>query len=274
MDYLERHDIGISIRTFQRDLQTMRSDLGIEIKYQEGKNYYIDWEETDLRDLESFTHFLEIVHTANIFGNTMSKERDLLSYISFDSSGNFSGANNLKGILKAIKEQKLITFNHLNYLKNEKTNFTVKPYGLREYKNRWYLAAVADYRPNEITTFGLDRIEDLGVSQEIFKKDPKIDPVAYYKDVVGVLVPEGDTEKIVLSFLPWRGKFVKSLKLHRSQQILVDDDNECRIQLKLKVNNELEDLILSFGESVKVIEPMGLVKKIQDRLNQALSQYN
>ena len=51
--------------------------------------------------------------------------------------------------------------------------------------------------------------------------------------------------------------------------------NQETLELKIKVvlNYELERLILSYGESVKVISPLHLQEKVKQRLLHANSQY-
>ena len=46
------------------------------------------------------------------------------------------------------------------------------------------------------------------------------------------------------------------------------------IRLKLKMNFELEREILGFGETMKVLKPKWLVKRINERLNLAKQLYD
>ena len=61
--------------------------------------------------------------------------------------------------------------------------------------------------------------------------------------------------------------------MHESQQILVDNDFEIRIKLKLCLTYDLIMELLSFGDSMKVIEPQSLVKKIKEAHEKAYKQY-
>ncbi len=269
---LNQHDIYISPRTLQRDLETIRNDFGIEIIYEHGKGYFIDKDSSLPENIESFANFLEIVNTANLLVTTLSEGKDLLNYISFDSMGNFEGVKHLKTLLYAIRNKQEITFTHLNYFTGLRTPYIVKPYSLREFKNRWYLMAVPSDL-NEIRTFGIDRIEELNLKAETFVPDPKIVPASLFKHLIGIMIPDEKVERIVLSFTPLRGNYVRSLKLHSSQNILIDDENEFRIELFLKPNNELIDQLLSFGDTVKVIEPVSVVEEMKRILKNTLLQY-
>ena len=76
---LDQHDIKITKRTLQRDLQTIRNEFLIEIPYDRKHNgYYIDYEESLLEDIESFVHFLEIVNTADLLVNNLEEGKNNL----------------------------------------------------------------------------------------------------------------------------------------------------------------------------------------------------
>jgi predicted DNA-binding transcriptional regulator YafY len=54
---------------------------------------------------------------------------------------------------------------------------------------------------------------------------------------------------------------LESKPLHISQKI---EDN--LLSLKLKLNFELEGLILSYGENMKVLQPNSLAQKLKERI--------
>ena len=80
-------------------------------------------------------------------------------------------------------------------------------------------------------------------------------------------------EEVILSYDPFQGNYIKSQPLHASQRILVDDQNELRISIRVIPNYELEEQILKQGERVKVLEPKWLREGIKERLKQALDGY-
>jgi predicted DNA-binding transcriptional regulator YafY len=76
-----------------------------------------------------------------------------------------------------------------------------------------------------------------------------------------------------LSFNPLQGKYVKSLPLHESQVILKDNEQELLIKLTLFVTYDLLMEILSYGDNVRVLQPLSLVDEIRDCYENALKQY-
>jgi predicted DNA-binding transcriptional regulator YafY len=272
--YLRQHDIFINKRTLQRDLQTLRNEFLIEIPYDKKHNgYYIDYEESITADVESFMHFLEIINTAELLRQSLSEGSRSLKYVSFDSQGNFRGTGHLKPLFRAIRDRLWVTFNHLNYQSGKLSNYRIRPYGLREYQNRWYVVGITEYE-DELWKFGLDRITLLEVETNVFERDENLDPHALFDHVIGVETSDEPLQHIVLSFDPQQGNYVKSLKLHHSQEVIIDSDEELRIRLHLKPNFELIQNILMHGSLVTVLEPEWLVDKMKSILNDALLGYS
>ena len=65
-DYLNEHGFEISPRTLQRDIEQIRNEFGIEIKYNRGKNGYSITEEEGV-PTDTLVRFLEILGTAELF---------------------------------------------------------------------------------------------------------------------------------------------------------------------------------------------------------------
>ena len=270
---LQQHDILITKRTLQRDLDTIRNEFLIEIPYDRSRDgYFIDYQESLLEDVESFAHFLEIVNTADLLVNTLSEGKNALQYISFDSTGNFNGVKNLKPLLKAIQDKRTISFDHENYQTGQISPYVLQPYALREYLNRWYLVGIAKGE-EAFRKFGVDRIQNIQISTEVFERNPEKNPHALFGQIIGLELTDKKLEPVVLSFKPQQGKYIKSLKLHQSQKILLDNEQELRIELLLIPNFELIQNILMHGSLVKVLQPGWLADKVVRILQSAVRQY-
>jgi len=270
-DYLFEHGFEIGDRTIQRDIEQIRFEFGIEIKYDRDKNgYYIDYENS--LNIESFFRFLEIVNTAELLTESLLESKDSLKHISFDTGGGLKGIENLKPLLKAIKDNRKISFTHFNFHTEKSRKYTLKPYLLKEYQNRWYVVGIIGGF-NEFRTFGIDRIENLEIKTETFKPDKKLNPIEMFNKTIGLVYSENTPQTIVLSFTPTQGKYVKTLPLHTSQRILIDDEQECRISLEVIPNYELTQQTLKHGETVKVVEPQWLKDEIKGILKRTLGNY-
>lgn len=270
-DYLFEHGFEIGDRTIQRDIEQIRFEFGIEIKYDRDKNgYYIDYENS--LNTESFFRFLEIVNTAELLTESLLESKDSLKHISFDTGGGLKGIENLRPLLKAIKDNRKISFTHFNFRTEKSRKYTLKPYLLKEYQNRWYVVGIIG-GIGEFRTFGIDRIENLEVKTETFKADKKLNPIEMFNKTIGLVYSESTIQTIVLSFTPTQGKYIKTLPLHPTQKILIDNESECRISLEIIPNYELTQQILKYGVTVKVIEPQWLIDEIKEILKRTLNKY-
>jgi predicted DNA-binding transcriptional regulator YafY len=272
LKYLHEHGHEISDRTLQRDMEQIRNEFGVELDYKISRNgYEIDYSKSV--NVEEFFRFLEIVNTASLLSETLTESKNSLENISFGSFGGMKGTENLKPILKAIKEKRKISFEHFNFHKNKKRKYNLKPYLIREYQNRWYVVGIVSGF-DDLRTFGVDRIENLEVKTETFQPDKKINPKELFDSIIGVVYSLGEKQEVILSFTPTQGKYLKTLPLHQSQKIIVDNEDELRISLNIIPNFEFMQQILLHGDTVKVIEPEWLVDEIKGILRRALDQYN
>ena len=164
-----------------------------------------------------------------------------------------------------------------NPAENQENDLRVAhPYLLKEFKGRWYMIAYTDARKT-IQTFGLDRISDLLISQKsaIPPEKHNFSPENYYENCFGVTRKADERiEKIILSFNTFRGNYIKTQPIHHTQQEIINDAQEYRISLDLMINFDLIMEILSYGDDVKVLEPIRLVDEMKKTLQKTLSKYS
>jgi predicted DNA-binding transcriptional regulator YafY len=272
LSHLLDHGFEISKRTLERDFDAIRNEFGVEITYYRDKRGYgIDHDSSI--DMPSFLRFLEIVNTAALLTESLSETKETLDFISFDSAGGLRGIDQLKPLLKAIKERRKISFQHYSFQTEKSRKYTCSPYLLKEYQNRWYLSGLVSGF-DEMRTFGIDRMSDLQLSDTVFKRDEKRSPQQQFENIIGLVYSEKNKQKVILSFTRAQGMYVKSLPMHRSQKVLIDNEQECRIELNLMPNYELTQQILMHHSWVKVIEPLWLKEEIKSLLNKAINNYD
>jgi predicted DNA-binding transcriptional regulator YafY len=166
-----------------------------------------------------------------------------------------------------------ISFTYEKFWDDEISHRLAEPYALKEFRNRWYVLA-NDLKDRKVKTFALDRLSGLEITRTKFSLPVNFDINERFKYCFGIISPnEPDPQEIVLSFNPLQGKYVKSLPLHESQVILKDNEQELLIKLTLFVTYDLLMEILSYGNNVKVLQPLSLVDEIRDCYENALKQY-
>ena len=126
---------------------------------------------------------------------------------------------------------------------------------------------------NDFRTFGIDRILNLEVKEETFKPETKIDPIELFENTVGLSYSYNELEEVILSFTPLQAKYVKSLPLHKSQEIIVDNEKEVQVRLRIIPNFEFKQKIMMLGETIKVLKPNWLADDIKKSLATSLKNY-
>jgi predicted DNA-binding transcriptional regulator YafY len=269
LSYLVDNDLETTERTLQRDLKTLREMCFIDIKYNRANDgYWID--EDSKNDFHDWMHVFNLFNNARIINEILLKSKRNLDVIDFDRNEQELKGDILGKVLGAVVDRKMIRFVHHSYWHKEAKEVELYPHLLKQYLNRWYVFGC--FKNGEFRSFGLDRIMELEVLSETFKLKNK-KPKDVFNSVVGLTYSGEKVETIVLSFDPFQGNYIKSQPLHSTQKILIDDDVELRIEIRVKVNYELEEQILKHGQLVRVLEPKSFRKLIKNRLKEALSAY-
>jgi predicted DNA-binding transcriptional regulator YafY len=68
-------------------------------------------------------------------------------------------------------------------------------------------------------------------------------------------------------------KYLTSQPIHSSQRIKSGKDKTL-VELKVIITYELIEMLLGFGEDVKVLQPVSLRNDLIDKLNRTLQQYH
>jgi predicted DNA-binding transcriptional regulator YafY len=263
---IQEYKLTVSNRTFQRDRKDILSGYQISIECEKSKNrYYI--EDTGHTALNN-----RILDAFN-FVTACRSTTGMNDYMELETHSS-SGSENLHGIIHALKNKFQLNITYQSYWDDEAKSRSVQPYLLKEFKNRWYLFAL-DIEKNSLRTFALDRLKGIDITKKKFSNHLNKDPKSYFKDCFGIIAPETrePLEPVILSFTAYQGNYIKSLPLHHSQEILIDDDTEVRIKLDVYPTFDLAVQILSYGENVVVVAPESLRQDIAERLKQALLKY-
>ena len=256
---------NMSKRQFQRDLKDIESIFEVEIKFDFRRKIYAINEDESSEMSQRRMEALDVFNALKI-GESSSKS------IHFEKRKP-QGTENFHGLLHAIKNQRQITFTYQKYWEVELTHRTVEPYALKEFKNRWYVLA-KDLKDQQIKSFAFDRLTELEINKKRFQPEQNFDVNEYYKFCFGIISPsDHELQEVILSFDPFQGKYIKSLPLHETQEVLVDDEKEVRIKLKIYMTHDFLMEILSHGENVKVIQPASLINSLKPSYKNALSQY-
>jgi predicted DNA-binding transcriptional regulator YafY len=269
-EYMQMQDdhlqIGFSKRTLQRDLKEIRNLFGIDIEYSKPyRGYFITQNENENMNFQRMMEAFDMFNSLNL-------AQDLTPFIHLENRKP-QGTEHLYGLLHAIKNKFKIKFTYHKFWDEEFSQRTVEPLALKEFKNRWYIIA-KDCKDDTIKSFALDRLSNLEITNQTFLYPANYSIEQSYRYCFGIESPNGkEPQDIILSFDPFQGKYIKTLPLHHTQEVLVDNEEEMKIKLKLCLTHDFLMELLSFSDYMEVIEPKTLVDQIKQAHKKAYRQY-
>lgn len=268
LEFLDAAEGGFfSLRTFQRDMREIQTLYGVEITYsRKEKGYYIAGEAGGTAGFHRMMQAFDLFQTLNV-------SEDLSPYIHFDH-GSPQGTEYLQPLLQSIRSRNAVRFRYLKFHEANHSDRFVDPLALKEYRNRWYLLARERER-GELKTFGLDRMSQLVQAAEVFDYPKEYSVTEHFRHSFGIVNPsDTEPEEVVLSFTPFQGKYIRTLPLHSSQEIVSDTSEELRVRLHLRITEDFIMELLAHGEQLTVISPSTLRMRMQYSLSKALRNYD
>ena len=299
----EKLDKPISLRTIENDLEAMRYDNGLgyfaPIQYDHYRRGYFyselnfsidnlplaDEDIQKLRLAASLLRQYKQVASFNDFSGTIDKvvrlinykklqpEGNALDFIEFEKNPTTSGLEFIDQLIPFIRDRQVVKIRHQSFWREEILEFTVHPFYLKEYKGRWYLVGYCEEREN-IRIFGLERI--FQIQKESFKRFTyqHFNPETYFKKFIGINVPEGEPEEIIVRFKNNSGKYILTQPIHHSQQLIREEGGIHEFRYHLAINWEFIGIILSWQDNVEVLLPEGFRQRIKNILEKSIEAYN
>ncbi len=291
-------DKGISKRTIQLDIQFMRSDkLGYNAPIIVVDRKYYTYEDPEysitnlplsrqdltqlndavelLKQFHGFSHFRELDGMVQKLEDHVSSQKEMRSpIIHFDKNENLKGLQFIDGIYKAILGKKVMVIAYKSFKARKPGDIKFHAYLLKEYNNRWFVVGHAEGN-SQLMTLALDRIVSIKTVEKVpYKSLHSFNPETFYKDIIGVTVNTGDPVETVELFIKRsNAPYVITKPLHHTQEIISKSREGILIRINVKLNYELEREILGFGESIIVMKPERLKRKIAKRLKQGVKNY-
>lgn len=278
---------GINIRQLRGDIRFMRSESGynapIETKIYTGKKhayFYSDpgfsihnspLNETEAKQLKSALELFQRFSGSPGFEwvdglQIMLKEKlggGEDKVISFENNIDYSGYHWISFLFNSIVQKKVLQMRYAPF-GQDAFEMTFHPYYLKQYNNRWFVFGLNELKQISTWTMALDRIEAITELHEPYVPSDR-DWEFYFSDIIGVTRFDGELEEVVLLFNNKQGKYIETKPLHESQRGQWTE-NGYTVKLSLVPNRELEQVILSFGEDVRVLNPVSLVIKLKARI--------
>ncbi|MBQ2174451.1 MAG: WYL domain-containing protein [Alphaproteobacteria bacterium] len=258
----------LPLRTFHKWRIAVEEMFGLNIECERkgGYHYYIgNPEEIENRGLRSW--LLSTISVSNLLLDSQQlKSRILLEEVP-------SGVKYLSLIIDAMKTGNVVQIEYQSFWRKESSTLILKPYCVRLFKQRWYLLAYnSDY--NELRTYSLDRIQDFKKLADTFTIPDSFNAQEYFENYYGIIVKRGEVEDVKLRASKEQANYLRSLKLHHSQQEVETHEDYSIFTYRLCPELDFIIEIMSMGERVEVLEPKQLRNQIAESAEQLSRLYN
>ena len=288
---------GIQIRQLRDDIKFMKSEAGfnapIESRVIDGKKhayFYIDpnfsisnmpINETELLQFKNALTLLSrfegspgfewISEVSVILQDSFGLKTNNEKVISFERNLDYTGENFITQLFNAIVNKRVLSIEYEPF-GQEMSAIQFHPYFLKQYNNRWFVFGLNE--ENNIATWNLalDRIKSLEEIHVTYRQN-ETDWDFHFSSIYGVSKPfDKNEEEIHLLFSKRQAPYIITKPIHETQKHYELEDG-LLVKIKVIPNFDLEQLILSFGERVKVLLPIHLKEKISARIELSLSKY-
>ena len=211
----------LSRATFNRWREAIFSQFGIIISCPED----IDEDELKKWMLDSFA-------VCNLISENLSlKDRIIVNQIP-------SARNHLAALLEAMRENRVMAITYCGFNKTKSYRFTIEPYCVKLFENRWYVLA-RNVQYDNLRIYGLDRIEELNITADTFKLPKDFSATDYFSNYYGIISDSNiKPERIVIRAYRDHIPYMKSLPLHQSQKLLEDNGEYADFELFLAPSPE------------------------------------
>lgn len=215
-------------------------------------------------------------------------------YISFSNNNELQIPEGLLGrLFSAISKKKVIRITYTVFGQDPK-QYTVCPYQLKQYNDRWFLLSMplADgdnsYTPGFIATFALDRIkgEFEYVDEKVFVPTT-INLAERFNEIIGVtLYDNEDLQDIYFAVSDDSLPYIQTKYLHNTQIELNEESQLLYRQrypslkdwtffsIECRENPELIMRLLSYGKDIVVVEPKKLRCKLKSIVCESVDNYS
>ncbi len=289
---------GISRRQLFEDIKYMESDQGWAIpleRHPEGKRTWYRYADPDysinkrplneneadqlkealltlsrFKGMPQFQWVDELVARLEAgFGLRKGAER----IIEFEENPYLKGSEHITALFHAILNGQVLSVTYQGFKQDRPSALRFHPHYLKQYNNRWFAFGHTEGQ-ERITNMALDRIQEIAPAKGKYVPNYGTNYAEHFDDVVGVTIPEGTVQEVLIRVSPKLWPYLSSKPLHVTQAVVDRSEAGPTIRLRIKPNFELQSLLLSHGEELQVIAPAELRKALAERAKAMARNYD
>ncbi len=232
---------------FHRWKSTIEELFEIKIKCNSHNEYFIE-EAADLRGEDMRMRMLNLMSINNL----LKDSKELSDQILFEPVP--SGEKFLAPIIEAMRDKTAIMMTYQSFKHDYPSTFSVEPYCLKMFKQRWYLLA---YSPDldKTLVYSLDRVLAIEPTTQKYQIPKDFHAEAYFKNTYGVTGVEDEPEEIKICIDAMQANYLRTLPLHSSQQEIERNDDYSIFRFYMVPSYEFLQELRKYGSDVQVISP-------------------
>jgi len=280
-------ELEVSLATFKRDIEYMRSRHYAPIVWDRDQNGYrfeapqpgapkyelpgLWFSPREAQALLTMEHLLESLEPtllgaqvkplkerlAALLGKgeySAEEVRRRIRVISFGARRN--EPKHFQVIAAAVLGRGKLHLQYRNRSKDEVTERDVSPQRLVHYRNNWYLDAWCHLR-NDIRSFALDGVREVESIEGKAKEVPEAELDRVLASGYGIF-SGAKVQWATLRFTPARARYISLEEWHPKQRARWEKDGSYVLEIPYSSQTELVGDILKWGEEVEVVSPREL----------------
>jgi len=270
-------------RTFADCLRAIEETFDIDISSDARNGYRYRIVQRDWLENDTVKDWLLSAFAVN---GLLQDSRGLRERVMFEDIP--SGNDYLLEVLKAMRENHVLAVTYQDYFDEEPRYILLEPYGIRVFRQRWYVVGVMENKPKgkepteltnqgRIRRYALDRVVKLEQTDATFKMPRDFSVDDYFADAFGIIVEpeEYDVETIRMKVydVNHRREYLRSLPLHPSQKETERYRDYSVFELKVAPTYDFIKEVLSMGGEVEIISPEYVRQEMKRRVEELLTAY-
>ena len=255
-------------RSFNNHREAIEEIFNIRIECDRStKKYFIRYSD-DVSDENAASAWLVNTFTVN---NMLSLGKERLSgRVSVEDIP--SGHKYLAEVMDAMLENREIVIGYRKYTGSDISEYTLRPYAVKENLRRWYIVAFCIER-QQLRVYGMDRITEMKSTENRFSMPTNFDVDSLFTTSFGVYLPSGKPEEIIFRTSGKEARYISDLPLHRSQKIISSDGDSVTFSIFACPDESLVMELFRLSPRIEVLSPEDIRQEIARRAAGTLEIY-
>jgi predicted DNA-binding transcriptional regulator YafY len=296
-------ELGVSLATFKRDLEYMRSRLNAPIVWDRDEEAYrfdegrggkgpkyelpgLWFSPSEAQALLTLEHLVESLEPALLGPHvnplkarlaallatgdrSVDEVRKRIRVIPFGARRH--EPRHFELIASAVLGRKRLHLSYFNRMRGDVTERDVSPQRLVHYRDNWYLDAWCHLR-NDLRSFALDAMREVSMLASKAKEVPEARLDAALASGYGIFSGK-DVQWATLRFTPERARYVSLEEWHPKQRARWDKDGSYVLDVPYSSEKELAMDILRLAPDVEVVKPASLRTEVRGRAGRMAARH-